>query len=279
MKLLLLTAVVSLLSTAAAFAKDTPPEAHFPAGIRHEAWDALLQKYVNEQGLVAYRDWKANAADSKALDDYLGQFAPKPEKAAEGDDLVASAINAYNAFAIRWILSNYPTDSIQGTVDPFANRRHDVGGEKVALDWIEHGTLRPKIGWRAHAALVCCARSCPPLQRSAYVPEKVLAQIDAAYTAWLVRADLNRFKPGKMEADVSPIFKWFAKDFENGGGLPTILSTYAPEPARMFLKSGDAKIDFLKYNWGLNDQSGEGKGYGRGDFLWDQLTGTFKKSE
>src|SRR2546426_11182203 len=69
----------------------------FPAGVKHDAWDALVKKYVNEQGLVAYEQWKKNAADTKALDDYLAQFAKSGTPAA-GNDLAASAINAYNAF-------------------------------------------------------------------------------------------------------------------------------------------------------------------------------------
>lgn len=250
--------------------------AKIPAGIKHEGWDALVKKYVNEQGLVAYQEWKASAEDTKALDDYLAQFAPKPEKPAEGDDLVASAINGYNAFAIRWIISNYPTDSIQSLKSSFPEKRHEVGGEKVSLDQIEHGTLRAKIGWRAHAVLVCCARSCPPLQRFAYQPATVQQQIDTAYRAWLARQDLNKFETPEKKIEVSSIFKWFEEDFNKAGGLGGILTKYAPEQYKQFLGSGDYKIDYLKYHWGLNDQSGRGENYNRAHFLWDELTGTFK---
>jgi hypothetical protein len=71
------------------------------------------------------------------------------------------------AVIIRWILANYPTESIMGLKDSFGAKRHDIGGSKASLDNIEHGTLRPLLGYRAHAVLVCADRSCPPLQRSA----------------------------------------------------------------------------------------------------------------
>ena len=150
-------------------AKDKPVAVAIPAGVRHDAWDALLKQYVNEKGLVAYEKWKASDADRKALNEYLAQFAPAGTP-AKGDELAASAINAYNAFAIRWILESYPTESIQALDNSFGRKAHPVGGQKVALDDLEHGTLRPLIGYRAHAALVCCARSCPrssarPLRR------------------------------------------------------------------------------------------------------------------
>lgn len=45
---------VLLVSPTAARAKEKPVAVAVPAGIRHEAWDALLEKYVNEKGLVAY---------------------------------------------------------------------------------------------------------------------------------------------------------------------------------------------------------------------------------
>ena len=242
----------------------------FPAGIRHDAWDALLKKYVNAQGLVAYERWKGNPADRKALDDYLAQFAPTGT-AAVGADLTASAINAYNAFAVQWILQNYPTESILALSKSFARKAHLIGGRKVALNDIEHGTLRPAIGYRAHSALVCCARSCPPLQRSAYTASSVDAQITAAYRAWLAREDLNQFDAGSNRVRISSIFRWFKEDFEKAGGVPTILTRYAPAEAREFLNKGGYKIEFLPYHWGLNDQGARGKNYTRGNAIFDSI--------
>jgi len=242
----------------------------FPAGVNHAGWDVLLKRYVNEQGLVAYHKWKANAADLKALDTYLTQFAASGAPAT-GNDLSASAINAYNAFAIRWILENYPAESILALEKSFARKAHLIGGKKVALDDIEHGTLRPSIGYRAHAALVCCARSCPPLQRTAYTAAGVDGQITAAYTAWLAREDLNQFEPASNRVRISSIFKWFKGDFDKAGGVPKILARYAPAASREFLAKGGYKIEYSTYRWGLNDQSGRGKSYSRGNALFDSV--------
>ena len=178
-----LVCALAALLPVSAIAKEKPVPVTFPAGARHDAWDALLKKYVNERGLVAYEKWKASDADRKALTDYLGQFAAAPAKPAAGNDLAASAINAYNAFAIHWILENYPTESIQALPDSFSRKAHAIGGAKVALDDIEHGTMRPLLGYRAHAPLVCCARSCPPLQRTACTAAGLDAQIDGAELA------------------------------------------------------------------------------------------------
>lgn len=84
---------------------------------------------MDGRGLVGYGPWKANAQDFKALDDYLGQFGPKTKTPARGDEQVAAAINAYNAFAIRWVLENYTTESIHDLPDSFSRNARAVGGE------------------------------------------------------------------------------------------------------------------------------------------------------
>jgi hypothetical protein len=241
------------------------------AGIDHSAFDRLLKKYVNEQGLVNYTAWKQNATDLSALDKYLDQFAAKIDNAAPDNEKAASLTNAYNGFVLRWILANYPTESIWQLKDSFSAKRNDIGGRKVSLDDIEHGTLRPLIGYRAHAALVCAARSCPPLQRFAYTPDKFDEQDDTAYRSWLARADLNKFLPNEKKVKLSSIFKWFKQDFEKAGGILKVLGRYAPEQLRAFAASGNYQIEYLPYNWGLNDQGPHGRNYSRAQFLLDNI--------
>jgi hypothetical protein len=242
-----------------------------PPNVSHQAWESLLKRYVSDHGLVAYADWKKNQTDLAALDSYLRQFAEKPQTPASGDEAAASLINLYNATTIRWILTNYPTESIMGLKDSFAAKRHDIGGRKASLDDIEHGTLRPLLGYRAHAVLVCAARSCPPLQRFAYTPSQLDTQIDTAYRAWLAREDLNRFSRNQQKAEISSIFNWFEDDFDKPGGVKNILVKYAPQQYHDFLAGDNYEISYLPYNWGLNDQSDHGKDYSQNQMIWDSI--------
>jgi Protein of unknown function, DUF547 len=241
------------------------------AGIDHSDFDRLLKKYVNEQGLVNYLAWKQNTADLSALDKYLDQFATKIDNPAQGNEKAASLVNAYNAFVLQWILKHYPTESIWQLKDSFGGKRNDIGGRKVALNDIEHGTLRPLIGYRAHAVLVCAARSCPPLQRFAYTPADFDEQDDRAYRAWLGREDLTKFSPSEKKVEISSIFKWFKQDFDKAGGVPKILARYAPPPVREFAASGNYEIKYLSYNWGLNDQGPHGRHYSRANLVFDNI--------
>ena len=268
-KLFLTMSLIAILTrVAAAFEGEA---VSVPANVSHEAWDGLVKKYVNERGLVAYAAWKENKADLDALEAYLRQFAAKPETPASGNDEAASLINLYNATTVRWILTNYPADSIMGLSDSFGAKRHEIGGRKTSLNDIEHGSARPLLGYRAHAALVCAARSCPPLQRFAYTADKVESQIDTAYRAWLAREDLNHFVPEEKKAEISSIFNWFKEDFAKAGGVKTILPKYAPQQDQNFLAGGDYEISYLAYNWGLNDQGEQGKSYSRLRLYWDLI--------
>src|SRR5215467_12673974 len=149
--------------------------AEVPVGIKHDAYDRLLKKYVNAEGLVAYEKWKGSAEDLKALNDYLAQFA-RSGSTAQRNERYASLVNAYNGFVLQWILQNYPTESIWALKSSFKERRHKLGGTNVSLNDIENDMLRPEFGWRTHALLVCAARSCPPLQQSAYTASGLDAQ-------------------------------------------------------------------------------------------------------
>jgi Protein of unknown function, DUF547 len=263
--------IVGLIFVAMTARAQTGENVDVRAGINHDSFDRLLKKYVNEQGLVNYEAWKQSGADLSALDEYLHQFATKADNAAHGSEKAASLVNAYNAFVLRWILSNYPTESIWQLKDSFSGKRNDIGGRKVALDDIEHGMLRPLIGYRAHAALVCAARSCPPLQRFAYTADKFNEQDDGAYRTWLAREDLNRFLPNERKLEISSIFKWFKQDFDNAGGVPKILGRYAPQPVRDFATSGKYTTKYLPYNWGLNDQGTHGRNYRRVQLIFDNI--------
>ncbi len=259
-----------LLGSSCATAKQNPKAVKVAARIDHDAYDRLLKKYVDSQGLVAYAAWKNDRGDMAALNQYIEQYA-KAGDAAEGEEMAAGLINAYNAFTLQWILQNYPTESVWSLDDSFTARRHKMHGEEVSLDDIEKGTLIPQIGWKDHAVLVCAARSCPPLRRGAYQAAALEPQIADAYRRWLDRPDLNEFFADKNKVEISSIFKWYKDDFEKAGGVPHVLAEFAPAKFHDFLGSGKYEIDYKSYNWGLNDQGEHGRHYSRVRLFFDNL--------
>lgn len=222
------------------------------AGVDHAEWDRFLRIYVDERGLIAYGKWKASATDRPALALYLERLGEAPKPAAAGRERIASLVNAYNAFTVSWILDNYPTRGIRYTFLPFGRRRHRLGGRLVSLDEIEHDTLRRLAGYRVHAALVCAARSCPPLAREAYRADAIDVQLDRAMERWLARPDLNELRPSGG-ARLSSIFRWFREDFDRAGGVREVVLRHGGDSARRALSMPDARIEYLDYDWSLND--------------------------
>ncbi len=267
-----LTTLLPLAGNAQGGKKKDEVEVKCPSGIDHGAWDKLLKKYVDEKGLVNYTALKASQADMSAFDGYLKQFAAKADKPAEGMELAAALTNAYNAIAVRTVLQSYPMESIHEAKKPFEAKDWTIGGAKVSLNDIENATLRPLLKYRAHSVLVCAARSCPPLQRTAYAAESFEAQSDKAYTVWLAREDLNKFMPGEKKAEISEVFKWFKADFEKSLSVPKVIAQYGPPAAKELTEDGKQfETSYLSYNWGLNDQGSHGRNYSKINLIFDNL--------
>jgi hypothetical protein len=177
------------------------------------------------------------------------------------DEQKAALINAYNALTVRWVLTNYPVESIRQTKQPFTEARHTLDGQKVSLDEIE-GRLRRMGDPRYHAALVCAARSCPPLRCDAYQGSSVNEQLNDNVRAWLANPDLNEFFPDRRMASVSMIFDWYKTDFQRDGlSVRYFLARFGPTGKAAFLLDSSAEVRFKIYNWGLNDTSSLGSHY------------------
>jgi hypothetical protein len=236
------------------------------ADLSHSRWDALLKQYVSSESRVDYHGLKQRGLSE--LDAYLGELAkPWPED-MEPAAIKAALINAYNALTVRWVLSNYPVESIWSTIDPFRAVRHTLDGNRVSLDQIE-ARLREMHDPRIHSALVCAARSCPPLRREAYTASRLDDQLDDNARRWLADARLNEFFPDRRTAQVSEIYKWYAADFESSGGVRGFLARFAPPGGQAFVGSPEARIEYETYRWGLNDNSALGSDYSQLSFYWD----------
>jgi Protein of unknown function, DUF547 len=236
------------------------------AELDHSRWNTLLTRFVTAASRVDYSALKQRGRPE--LDSYLQQVAARWPNGMDQKAIKAALINAYNALTIRWIISNYPTVSIWSTDHPFQAVRHVVNGRQVSLDQIEQ-ELRSLHDPRIHAALVCAARSCPPLRREAYVGNRIDEQLDANARDWLANPSLNAFSHARNLASVSEIFKWYEGDFHGMEGVRSFLAEFAPADDQMFLRNPKTVIQYMPYHWGLNDNSGLGADYSALRFRWD----------
>ena len=222
----------------------------------HEAWDALLKKWVDKRGMVNYQGFLQDRKQLQAYLQTLQTNAPDEKKWSKEEQL-AYWINAYNAFTIELILRNYPVESINdvklGPQIPFVNSPWDIkfiriGGKELDLNNIEHNIIRPTFKEpRIHFALVCAARSCPKLRQEAYVADRLDAQLAEQARSFLLDPDKNEVRSDKLE--LSKIFDWFKGDFTEGRSLQEAISEYSGVPV-----DKDAKISYRYYSWKLNEQ-------------------------
>lgn len=245
----------------------------FP-NVDQSPWDALLKQFVNARHRVDYAGLKKDG--SQRLNEYIASLGRPGTLPPSLNEKKALLINAYNAFAIQWVVKNYPIKSIWSTNSPFTAARHRLGGKMVSLNDIE-SELRAMGDPRIHAALVCAARSCPPLRREAYAADRLDEQLDDNVREWLANPSLNRFYPSQGRAEISPIFKWYRKDFDAyPGGLQGFLRKYAPQRISAELGHKKLQISFLNYDWGLNDQADIGKNYSGLQFALDWIENWFR---
>ena len=236
--------------------------------IDHAAWDALLRKYCDDHGFVNYQAWHRSPADRQQLDQYLAHLSQaNPTLDAMPASKFAFWINAYNAVTIQGILREYPTTSIKNHQSiAFGYKIWDdlfltVGGKNYSLNDIEHKVLRKMGDPRIHFAIVCASIGCPPLLNEAYAAEKIDTQLTANAKRFF--ADPEKFAATPQgaalpqgELKLSKILSWFAEDFgPNQTAQLRTIAPFLPTPAAQSLaNSGQARVSYLGYDWGLNEQ-------------------------
>lgn len=241
----------------------------------HVLWDALLKQHVIEidDGRASQVDYAGFANDRAELEHYLEQLAaverpqfdawPQPEQ-------LAFLINAYNAWTVNLILTAYPgLDSIKDLGSflrsPWKKDFIPLFGDSVSLDHIEHDLIRGSGEFnepRIHFAVNCASIGCPALRNEAYTAENLEQQLQQQTELFLADRSRNYLENGVLK--LSPIFKWYRQDFEQGWrgteSLAAFLSLYAvtlaltPEQ-KSALQAGKLKIGFTDYDWRLNDKS------------------------
>ncbi|MBR9914183.1 MAG: DUF547 domain-containing protein [Algicola sp.] len=214
--------------------------------VDHSEWDKLLKKYVAENGDVNYQGFKN---DREALDNYINYLATKvPAKDWSVQEQLAYFINVYNANTIQLIIDNYPTKSIKDISNPWLKNRLKIGDEDYSLADIENGILRKMNEPRIHFAINCASVSCPKLLNTAYTANNVEALMEKATADFINNNDKNQLAQNQLQ--LSKIFKWYESDFTSQGSLVDYINQYANIDI-----SKDAKIDYIEYNWALNEQN------------------------
>ncbi|EFJ53261.1 hypothetical protein VOLCADRAFT_115835 [Volvox carteri f. nagariensis] len=210
------------------------------------------------------------------------------------EELMSFGINLYNALIIHALVALNLTQMSAAQRATFFSRtaKYNIGGLDYSADDLEHGLLRgdragagnlfnvvglhglagphwrmddPRrakvvspVDPRIHFALVCGAKSCPPIKL--YTPsnlEEGLAAAAEAFCANEVQVDQTR-----REVKLSKIFKWYAIDFgQDKYKRLSYIASFLSEPVKGELLEmvrqaqsgqGDVRLAYQEYDWSLN---------------------------
>lgn len=227
----------------------------------HEIWTGVLKR-INKGGFIDYR---ALIADRKAFDEYLGflaKYSPSSHPALfpRREDAMAYLINAYNACTMRGVLDRYPLASVKSEAPAgngfWINSAYPLGpNETFTLAQIE-GKLRDMGDPRIHFAINCASLGCPRLPEEAFEPDRLEEQLERE-TRKFVNEERNVQVAGGT-VRLSSILKWYRKDFREwqaAHGQPDDLLAYVRAAGREV--PAKAEIEYLNYDWGLNEQKPE----------------------
>ena len=255
-------------------------ESQIEPGAAHRYWDKVLGNFVSDSGLVDYEALKQSASDLEKYYQYVSKYSPDshPDFFPTEKSRLAYWINAYNASAIKAVLHHYPIKRVTDIKPPFPFffltdkagfflfQRIEIGGRRMSLYGLENKIIRKRFSDpRVHFALNCASMGCPQLPKTPFSASLLDEQLDQEARAFVNNERNFNIDHQKQVFYLSSIFKWYQKDFvrwfnhrfpEKKATLLNYIGLYlSSEKKEEVLKhSPSYKIDFIPYDWRLNDR-------------------------
>lgn len=232
-----------LLSSTTAQGSDT-------ARAGHELFTAVLTDHV-AKGAVDYTAIR----NDRRFHDYLKMLKTVDPASLSGAEKLAFWLNVYNASTIRIVCDNLPLKSIRDVPDVWDAKLVHVKGRSLSLNEVEHDIIRPLGDPRIHMALVCAARSCPPLRSEAYEAGKLDTQLDDQVRRFMTDGNSNVIDVAGRRVRLSRIFEWYRKDFAgDDAGLLRYVAKYLPAETAAAIRAQATvfTVTYLDYDWSLN---------------------------
>ena len=236
----------------------------------HDDWQQLLRSsvYPRPDGAGTCVDYEYLARDCVRLQRYLdalGAVSATTVAQLGAPARHAFRINAYNAHVVARVLAaTRRPRSIRHLglpgIGPWWERRLLLEGRRMSLAHLEHRLIRRDEVFdpRIHMALNCASIGCPALRAEAYDADHLDKQLDQQVQQFLRDRSHNRVDTLQGRIVVSPIFRWFARDFRGSSQdvrhwlrrYPEALAPSAEE--RKVLNDPKARLAYSRYDWGLN---------------------------
>lgn len=231
-------------------------------------------KKVNYQGI-------GNSAEFEKYKQLTRQLHRVRISESNREEKLSFFINIYNALVIHANIVHGPATNLWQRYKFFNTIRYIIGGESYSLQDIENGVLRSnrkgvgmftrpfsqsdprfKIALEKHEplihfALVCGAKSCPPIKT--YSSKGIYEQLKVAAESFLDGDDGCQIDMKKRQVRLSKILKWYQEDFGRNKEevLQWIVAHLPSESERKsqlteLLQGTKYRVDYMEYDWGVN---------------------------
>jgi hypothetical protein len=206
---------------------------------------AVLAPYIRD-GRVDY----SALSTGVDIDSLLADVATRDLSGAAREEQLAFYLNAYNLLTLKQVLARLQGDpgwpgpvSLPDKLRFFALQRHPVAGKAESLMTLENRVIRRRFQEpRVHFALNCASSSCPHLPGMLFEARTLDEDLEAL-TAQFVHSEEVAYDPAQNRLRVSPIFRWYRRDFNPS--VQAFIARYRDVPI-------DAKLAYSRYDWRLN---------------------------
>ncbi len=212
----------------------------------HAELDRILRTHVRDER-VDYLLLRKH--DGEALGRYLDGLSRVDVNALPERERLALYFNLYNAAMLRAVIDRFHADytPAEDSWSVFDEPLIRFGERRLSLNALEHEVLRREFREpRLHVALVCAARSCPPLLPRAYRGEDLDAVLDGNMRRFLRDPTRNRIDRKGRRLVLSRLFDWYAEDFGGPSTVAAWVDRYVDGDVTGYA------VEFLEYSWELN---------------------------
>ncbi|MBX2849993.1 MAG: DUF547 domain-containing protein [Acidiferrobacterales bacterium] len=222
--------------------------------VDHSPWDNILAKYVtnHDSGVNRFAYERVSKEDKAKLKKYLETAQLMDPRQLTRARQKAFWLNLYNAGVTMQIIESAPKKSIKeiGNARLWRKKRFKIAMQKLSLDDIEHGIIRPIYkDPRVHFAFTSGTVGSANILHTAFTDKNVEELLDFNTKAFLNHDRGVKYENGTLV--LSTIFKWYQDDF--GGdinGVKQFLNQHLlPEKLAGLNSSKGTSYD---YDWSLN---------------------------
>jgi len=263
---------------------DIDPNAGSAASF-HDKCAPILKTFVNANGTVNYNGLTRKKPNLKALLDEFNKLDPNVYESWPREDKIAFWINAYNIKMLDIIVNNYPikplsrfhsviwgAKSVRHIQGKWTKFKFMVMDEVFTLLEIDKRFFRNEFDEpRILFALTRASLSSPPLRNEPYSGDMLDKQLDDQAKKFFSSPLAFRIDKKKGRVYLSALFqkseygkmfvarygidrKFKGKEPETRAVL-NFITNFVSEDVKSYLELGNYTVQFIGYNWTINDGS------------------------